>query len=226
VDVQDIVDSMGLAPGLTVSQKVAVGKMLWPRPTNAQVVAVLQAVGYPGLSASDFPLFQGGTGVVPRLLLRAFGWTPTVSLDKLKDPSNTTWWQTRFDDPATFWATLAMQAKLSEAWITAEGLDMSRGGAFDLDIANAKPAALAQEGVNQAYNAWEDIQAEGTADCPPFLLAPGGLPVPNPKCMTKELCAKYPELCKGPIRKVPGLLTFPWWAWVALLYAVSRRKER
>lgn len=168
----------------------------WPRPTNAQALAVLDGLA-PQWSAASSAIaagvpstvetFLAPAGILPRMRLLACGWTKPG--DTLRRPQDSAWWGAPYAFP--LWNPLRTYASLVGS---VAGVEMRP----DDDLASGDIAALSQSIVLLV----DDAAPVFEAPCPKWLIPPGRgqLPIPNPECLERELRDRVDKIRD----KVPG----------------------
>lgn len=199
---------------------MAQARGMYPRPTNAQALAALDAFGAPPLPAEGFEVWQGPSGVMPRFRVTAAGWVNPG--DRVRDASDAAWWRARYKYGSELWAHLAEQARLADAFLASTGDGVVP--VFDAQLAAGDPSALAHE-LTVVTDQLASIYESNTQDSPPYLWGSAGIPFPNPKRIAEAFCKRYPDKCKDP-KKLPLPLvpkpTIPWWVVLGLVYLIVK----
>jgi hypothetical protein len=162
----------------------------WPKPTNAQALAILAATGEPatvelaiahGTPERVAIRYYNPTGILPRLRLLAAGWGgPDASTFKQPTAS---WWGQPF--------AYALYDML-DTWFANEPNSASLAfGDVDALMAGGNAAAIAHELQGIAAEL-ALIEGAGMDEHPPFLVPkkPGELPIANPKFFSPSMWCK------------------------------------
>lgn len=175
--------------GQTAADAIAELAKAFPKPTNAQALAVLVGNSFepPTIDAKTkwAEPWAGGLGVLPRMRLAASGWLKKG--DTVRSPDDAAWWSAPFvlGPPvalplasvwtaiATYAATVEREAK-STAWVLAP------------DLFAGDSAAIATELVNVADDL-AALQSKRADECTPYVVAfkPGAQPIANVPCLTR-----------------------------------------
>lgn len=206
-----------------LSAAVAQARRQFPRPTNAEALALLEAFGQPPLDGDAYQVYQSDDGVMPRFRLTAAGWVNPG--DVLRTAPDELWWRRPYLYSSRLYAALAAQAHSSEQYMAATGTSVAP--VFDADLARGDESALAHElvGVKAAL---ANIYASGTQSSPPWLWTSSGIPMPNPKDVHKKYCKEHPDsmFCnpkKTPLPRIPRP-TVPWWVLVGVVYLLTKER--
>lgn len=217
---------LGWTVGETPSEQFSSLSKRYPRPSNAQALAVLDAVfefvdadsgERAGLPTPVARAFLHPLGIIPRMRLLACGWTKPG--DKFRKASDRAWWTKRYQHP--LWEPLG-------TWIDslAHSDVGQRAMVFEEAIANAEPAALSRE-LATAVEDLRIIRAANADICAPFLIPRrrGVMPEANIVCITRIEAGDKLEKHKEPIEAIfrPAL---PWWVVVGLVFVASKVIDR
>lgn len=168
---------------MTTSQALDNLASAWPTPTNAQALAVLEALPQwasadeaiaAGLPEQTARAYLAPDGVLPRMRLLASSWEkPGGKYAAAGLP----WWGQAYKYP--LWAGVSRYA----ADVDALG---DHHMVLDEDVANRDAAA-----VSHVLATVEQVDAPPVfaAPCPKWIIPPtrGALPTPNPDCLRQEL---------------------------------------
>ncbi len=227
--------------GQSAADAIAELAKAFPKPTNAQALAVLVA-GFeipeidpdkPGKDAWAVP-WSAPFGVLPRMRLLACGWTKRG--DTLKSADDAAWWSSEFllDKPVSLprvkgfvqpsvWTALATYA----AWVETNVKDVS--WTLTPDLFSGDSNALSTELVNVAEDlARLSAPLKGTSNradgCTPYIVAikPGQQPIPNSPCIA-SLSDKA-----GPLRPVVDVNDSAkrFGLFVLVMYVLSKLPDR
>jgi len=191
----------------------------YPRPTNAVALAAVDAIQQftdadaavtAGLTTLAADVFCMPRGTIARMAIMAAG--HEAQSDPLRSPTDKTWWAKPYR--VNLWENLqTYSAVLDKA-----GLNMPL--MWNQPLADGEPAALSEQLV-EVKRDLDEIRAKGWGHCAPWIIPtrpkPGQWPVGNPTCV------KLPDGADKLIPKFPSL-SIPWWVWLVVGYAVSRRK--
>lgn len=199
----------GLQPpeGLTPLELVRWFSSRFPRPSNAQALAALDAFAWDQASTSGMgpagEAWWPPDGVLPRMRLLAWGWRRKG--DRFKSPSDASWWKSIYDYP--LWNPLETLADQAE-----RAGDPLPAFVWSDELAAGDVAELSRS-LPQVVG--EDLPPVNEAPCPRWLIPPGRgqSPVPNPSCASKG----RDELEKV-IPKLPVTQSYDWLLWLGLIY--------